>query len=727
MHSIDEYIKYLEESSIIDFSVCFEMAEMCSSKIDSDPTFSRRLCINILNNWAKIPDGCKMLWNSIIESLGFYPYIQKEQIKLNGLSEELRYGMSESHFLLNKFHHDEQRRIISKIFNGENIIVSAPTSFGKSLLIEEIVASLKYKNIVIIQPTLALLDETRKKTSKYSGSYKIIIRTTQEPSYNSGNIFLFTAERVNEYAFFSSVDFLVIDEFYKLSGQRDDERSSSLNNAFYKLYWNFKPQFYLLGPNIDKVSSGFLKDYKAEFYKSDYSLVDSRTIDVYKTFPTNLKVTEKKEYAKIALFNLLVSLKDEQTIIYCSSPNRVRTIAKEFSLYCKEHMSKRQDVLSIQEWIRKNVSPTWMLLEALNYQIGIHDGALQKHITSSIIDYFNEGKLKYLFCTSTIIEGVNTSAKNIIYFDKKKGPNKVDFFDYSNIKGRAGRLMEHYVGRIYNFNPIPENKEISIDIPLYDQNPIKDEVLVQLSQEHVRKPQSKQYKELSSIPKDELEIIKHNGLSVKGQKQIIDYLMSNLPQKISNYNWKGFPSYQQFDAVLTLAWNNLIVDGETTKPMTKDSLLAFTFKYIKHKEESYLIKRQYDYYITLKKNQDKSDQEIYDEAIQYVFQTIRHWMQYKVPKWISVISELQRFVCEKKGLQHGDYIAFANLLEHSFFPDNLSILLEYGVPASAIRKIQHSIPSSISQDNMMDYIKENKLIDNEQLIQYEKEKLLQII
>jgi replicative superfamily II helicase len=40
---------------------------------------------------------------------------------------------------------------------------SAPTSFGKSLLIEEIVASKKYKNIIIIQPTLALLDETRKK------------------------------------------------------------------------------------------------------------------------------------------------------------------------------------------------------------------------------------------------------------------------------------------------------------------------------------------------------------------------------------------------------------------------------------------------------------------------------------------------------------------------------------------------------------------------------------
>ena len=62
--------------------------------------------------------------------------------------------------------------------------------------------------------------------------------------------------------------------------------------------------------------------------------------------------------------------------------------------------------------------------------------------------------LKYLFCTSTIIEGVNTSAKNVVIFDNKKGLNLIDFFDYSNIKGRSGRMMEHYVGKVYNFNKI---------------------------------------------------------------------------------------------------------------------------------------------------------------------------------------------------------------------------------------------------------------------------------
>lgn len=44
---------------------------------------------------------------------------------------------------------------------------------------------------------------------------------------------------------------------------------------------------------------------------------------------------------------------------------------------------------------------------------------MPKHITVSTIKYFNDQKLKFLFCTNTIIEGVNTSAKNVIYYDSK--------------------------------------------------------------------------------------------------------------------------------------------------------------------------------------------------------------------------------------------------------------------------------------------------------------------
>lgn len=508
MRKIEYYIQVLEDSQNIDVDLSFEMLKDCSSQISQPSDYSSKLCINVLNNWDKIPESTKEAWSSQIEALGFYPYLNKENINLEGTLESIRRYKHDSIYLEDKTHHEEQRRLINAIFSGRNIVASAPTSFGKSLIIEEIVASGRWRNIVVIQPTLALLDETRRKLQKYTHKYKLIVRTSQKTTTEKGNIYLFTAERVNEYVFPIKINFLIIDEFYKLSGARDDERSSSLNNAFYKIYWNFKPQFYLLGPNIDKVSSGFMEYYNADFFRSNCSLVDCRINNIYEDYPGQIGMRgKKKEFTEKLLFNLLLEHSTEQSIIYCSSPDRVRQVAKHFTDYCVEHIEKISEELPLTEWIKTNISEKWMLVNALEYGIGIHDGALQKHVTNSIIDYFNKGKLRYLFCTSTIIEGVNTSAKNVVYFDQKKGPHNVDYFDYSNIKGRAGRMMEHYVGRVFNFYPIPPKDDVVIDIPLYDQSPVKNEVLVQLKSEHVHKPDSKQYQDIMSIPPDELMII----------------------------------------------------------------------------------------------------------------------------------------------------------------------------------------------------------------------------
>ena len=56
------------------------------------------------------------------------------------------------------------------------------------------------------------------------------------------------------------------------------------------------------------------------------------------------------------------------------------------------------------------------------------------------IDLFNRGKINYLICTSTIIEGVNTIAKNVVIHDNRDGNFSIDKFTHGNIKGRAGRM-----------------------------------------------------------------------------------------------------------------------------------------------------------------------------------------------------------------------------------------------------------------------------------------------
>lgn len=726
MHSVEKIIEDLETSEVLSFDRSFEYAQEASILLNNNEEEGRRIVINVLNNWDKINEQTHDIWADLVESSGFYPYLQKNDniLKLNNLPAEIRKELHLSCHLPFKYFHDEQFELLKLLNSDKNVIVSAPTSFGKSLLFEEIIASKQFQNLIIIQPTLALLDETRKKLIKYKETYKLLVRTSQEPSSEKGNIFLFTAERVNEYQLFPSIDFLVIDEFYKLSGKRDDERSSSLNNAFHYILKTFSPKFYLLGPNIDKISNGFAEAYNAVFFKSNYSLVDSKQIDIHEKYPDEFGTRgAKAEFKKKVLFDLLLELREEQTIIYCSSPNRVRNISKDFTNYLIElNLRETQEDYPLIRWIEEYVTKGWSLLNNLIYNIGIHDGALQKHITTSIIDYFNNGQLKYLFCTSTIIEGVNTSAKNVVYFDSKKGPKNVDFFDYSNIKGRAGRMMVHFVGKIYNFNPPPEEEQIVVDIPFFQQDPIKDEVLIQLDKEEVLNRDSDQYKAIEEIPPEEREIIKSNGVKVHGQKSIFDILREDIPAKHDLICWNQ-PNYKQLEYIIGLAWGNLIMEGETTSPMTKGRLVNMTFNYGLHKDIGYLVQDNYDYMREQETNKNISNSDLMDTAIQITFQVMKHWFQYKVPKWLSVLNEIQRFVCAEYGLRAGNYIFYANLIENDFLRENLAILAEYGIPSSAIRKLEKYIPEELDQDNVLDYIRDNRINESNDLLEYEKNKL----
>ncbi|MDD2983184.1 MAG: helicase-related protein [Crocinitomicaceae bacterium] len=732
---MESIITEIETSQNIGFNRSFELAQICSSLLDSDEKFARRIIINVLNYWNKIHLATHEIWSDLVESAGFYPYLEKdkEMFVLRNLSGELRKGLHISENLKSKYFHDDQFELLQLLKSDKNVVASAPTSFGKSLLIEEIVASRLYTNIVVIQPTLALLDETRRKLLKYNNYYKLIIRTSQDASKDSGNIFLFTAERVNEYNAFPPIDFLVIDEFYKLSGVRDDERSSSLNNAFHYMLKQFKPKFYLLGPNIDGISPGFVEKYNATFYKSQYSLVDSRTIEVYKQHDGKFgQRGVKAAFKEETLFNLLDGeLEKEQTIIYCSSPNRVRKLSKKFTQYLENKSSEiTSEDYPLTEWIVHNVAKDWSLLKNLNYNIGIHDGALQKHITSTIIDYFNSGKLKFLFCTSTIIEGVNTSAKNIIYFDEHKGlkpngaPKKVDFFDYSNIKGRAGRMMEHYVGKIYNFNPSPPDEKIIVDIPFYQQNPVRDEVLIQLEKNELLYPESEQNIAIEQIPENEREIIRKNGVKVHGQKSIFTKLRADFSTKYDLIVWTGKPTYAQLTYVMELAWDNLLVEGESVKPMTISKLIKMTFDYGIEQKISVLISNDYKYKRKQTSLMALSDSDVRDLSIQETFQIIKHWFQYKIPKWLSVINEIQSFICAEFGRRSGNYTYYSNLIENDFLRENLAILSEYGIPTSAIRKIEDSIPKDMNQDNVLSFIKEKELYRTKGLLDYEIKKIV---
>lgn len=706
---MNEIVEKICRAEIIDISLSIEAVKVCNDYYKDEITKKEacEIVIYALNNIDKISTESIPIWTDLIESLGFYPYLYKFKDSLSklSLSEEIRKTLFKSKNINNIYLHDEQKYCLNRIFQNKNMIISAPTSFGKSLLIEEVIASNKFSNILIIQPTLALLDETRKKLVKYT-DYTFILKTTQETS--DKNIFLLTAERVVERKEFPEIDLLIIDEFYKLSENRDDERSDVLNIAFSQIYKKHKPQFLLLGPNIEKVSDGFCEKYNAEFFKTNYSLVvnemDNTHLKTYKTIEEKEKV----------LFELLTKLHDEQTIIYCSSPLKAQLLANKFVEYlCSNNLGiNKNEELPLIDWISNNISKKWFMNDCLSFKIGIHDGSLPKHITSSIIKYFNENKLTYLFCTSTIIEGVNTSAKNIIFYDKTKGNNKkIDYFDYCNIRGRAGRLMKHLVGKIYNFNTVPEEEITDVNIPFFQQNPISDELLITLDDSEMKYPNTPQAISIKQIQPDIKELLKTNAVSVKGQQNILKFMTES---NLKDFIWNGFPTYEQLSLVLGLAWDNF---NNQSSSMTKKKLPFVVNKYCRCKSIRSLIIDTINYKIKNGYNEKKA----INAAIQEIFQIQKHWFEYKVPKWLNVMDSLQKFVANKLGIKPGDYSFIANKIENGFTNENVAILFEYNLPSTLINKLQLFIPISIQENDIINYIKTHHVLDKAMLTEYEKD------
>lgn len=658
-------VNYLE-----DFEYNWNCTKYYTSIIDTAD--ARKFLINILENWDEVNSDAKSIWLDLIERAGFYPYyidkIGSVENYNQSLQSSVRSVFFKSNYLNGIYFHEQQKEIERAISSNKNVAVSAPTSFGKSLLIEEFVARKKYDNILIIQPTLALIDETRKNMNKYSDYYNVIINTKQKSAER--NIFILTAERVLEYVDMPKIDFFIVDEFYKVSTLRNDDRVDALNISIMKIM-DYKPQSLFLTPCVSSLSDKFVKRYNVEFFKTDYSLVNTNIIEVRKNNKPLKSDQKKKE-----LFKLLKELK-EPSIVYVKSPNEAYKLANEY-IDCLEHAKLVNSKLPVYEWMSENISEKWKLKKLMMYGIGAHNGALPRHIVSSEIEMFNEGILSILFATVSLIEGVNTVAKNILIYSKNKGSEVIDFFDFANIKGRAGRMGKYYTGNVYLFNEELQPEAFSIDVPFVDQNNISDEILFSIPDEYVEDKDRKNYL-ISEIPEDLQIIIRNNLISVEGQKKLYNYIKLNI-DNLSYLKWNRIPTSENLWKTLHLAYkyleNNHNEKFAMSQAIMSLNIVNKSLKETISKREGFLRRSG------LSKN-------VHEKAIEDVLKFVRNDANYKIPKLLSVVDSIQRYTFKKNGNQkYGDYSIFNSLLENGSIGERFRFLIDFGVPSSAVKKIE---------------------------------------
>ncbi len=560
--------------------------------------------------------------------------------------------------------HREQSFLLKKLLEGKNIAVSAPTSFGKSFVIDAFIKIKKPKNVLIIVPTIALTDETRRRLyKKFASEYKIITTTEVEPA--DKNIFIFPQERaINYLNKIEHFDIMIIDEFYKASKNFDKERSPSLIKAIIKL-GDKSSQRYFLAPNISSLEENpFTKEM--EFIKLDFNTVFLEINELYQDIG---KDEEKKTEL---LINILKS-KDTKSLIYAGTYSNIDTLSNIVNTRFEE---KNIELLAnFASWLAKNYSYNWSLTNSVKRGTGIHNGRLHRSLSQIQVKLFEEKNgLNNIISTSSIIEGVNTSAENVILWMNKNGRSGLNDFTYRNIIGRGGRMFKHFVGKIFILDKPPTSEQTLLALPfpeeiLGDLDSVKNSDI--LTKEQVAKIQYYQEEMSGLLGLEVYKRLKEESVFQSSDSELVKAIAIDMTNNPDNWNGLSYLNSAKRDN-----WDNSIYKIINLKPGHWETKSSTFVAFIK----------------VLSNNWFKSIPELlkmlepYDVGIDDFFKLERN-VSFKFSSLVKDVNTLQREILKQKNYDISRFVAWTS---HAFLPSVVFQLEEYGLPRMISKKIHNA-------------------------------------
>ncbi|MGE4346869.1 MAG: DEAD/DEAH box helicase [Flavobacteriaceae bacterium] len=603
------------------------------------------------------------LINHLIRETGLFPYLEPETSNWEErfVYDVFKVDVGESEPLTL---HREQSLLLKQLLEGKNIAVSAPTSFGKSFVIDAFIKIKKPKNVLIIVPTIALTDETRRRLyKKFVSEYKIITTTEVEPAEK--NIFIFPQERaINYLNKVERFDIMIIDEFYKASKNFDKERSPSLIKAIIQL-GSKSDQRYFLAPNISSLGENpFTKEM--DFIKLDFNTVFLDVKELYKEIG---KDEEKKTEKLIEI----LKAQDTKSLIYAGTYSNIDILSNIINIRFEEKNSELLNNFS--KWLSKNYSYNWSLTNSVKRGTGIHNGRLHRSLSQIQIKLFEEKDgLNNIISTSSIIEGVNTSAENVILWMNKNGRSGLNDFTYRNIIGRGGRMFRHFIGKIYILDKPPTSEQTQLDLPFPEEilgglDSENDSGV--LTKEQVAKIQYYQEEMSNILGVDIYKKLKDEGVFQSSDSEFIKAIAIDMASNPDEWNGLSYLNSSNRDK-----WDNSIYRIINLKPGYWETKSSTFVAFIK----------------VLRDNWFKSIPELlkllepHNVGIDDFFKLERN-VSFKFSSLVKDVNTLQKEILKSKKYDISPFVAYVS---HAFLPSVVFQLEEYGLPRMISKKIQES-------------------------------------
>ena len=422
---------------------------------------ARNDLILLLDEMDRSGERPNALVNHLAREVGLYPHIDDSSASFSDLLAKDLFTVDVGGGKRAALHRD-QSILLKRLVEGRSLVVSAPTSFGKSFVIDALISIRRPDNVMIVVPTIALADEARRRINgKFARDYSII--TTADMPLGRKNIFVFPAERaVGYFNKLESLDLLVVDEFYKASPMYEKARYAALVRLIVRMK-RCARQCYFLAPNMDAVRDNPFTS-GMESVRFDLSTVVLRYYDEYRSIG-------KGGDKAARLMAILSELKGRKTLVYVKSPAELSRVALLMA-DGREAVPDNSRMSEFAQWFEDNYKVGSGISRSARHGILHHYGGLHRSIAQIVVKLFEDSSdADVLVATSSLIEGVNTSAENVILWNNKSGTLKFNSFTYRNIAGRAGRMSRHFVGNVYNLEQPPsvcEQTYLDIRIPESD-------------------------------------------------------------------------------------------------------------------------------------------------------------------------------------------------------------------------------------------------------------------
>lgn len=479
MLSIASLFSYCDESKYLDAAL--RIAQTCLSQdvtSENQKNAAAFILDNLTNKPAiKIALDKQYLKNNFRDN---YPFALRVQQSKSDIEHTII--INDKIFLLNRF----QKEVYSAYKHNETISISAPTSAGKSyilctLLLEELTEG--NKNIVYVVPTRALISQVETDLRALLKQYNLESQTNvttvppqDDVDIEKSNIFVFTQERLHWFLYGNSnvqVDILIVDEAHKIEdGNRgillqqkieDVVKTNPRIKVFFSSPFTSNPEI-LLENVINnskkcKVNTQFVAvnqnllyvtqvPRKIKEWQIQLCTIEKNILLGY-VIMADRPTSERHKVVHIAY----QTLNRGGCLIYSNGAADAENTASLLFNLLPEH-NVDAEVEELIELVKKTIHAQYVLARVLSKGIAFHYGNMPLLIRSEIERLFSVGKIEYLICTSTLLEGVNLPAKSIIIRKPSRGKgNPLNQNDFWNLAGRAGRLGKEYSGNIFCIEP----------------------------------------------------------------------------------------------------------------------------------------------------------------------------------------------------------------------------------------------------------------------------------